>query len=327
MIKGSIQKKIHIDQIIVDTKNPRYNDKLDGTGKSEWKINDILAIMEDDLTDIYESIKIHGVLDPIWVIPKDSRTYSVIEGSRRVTALLKLHKTQTRDSKKYAYVLANVVDQSTKPNEINGLKILLQTGKKKWGPYNVAYVINTLFDSGLNYKEIAKLMAKSKYFIEREYRSFALYNEYVAYLKQSNNIVNPRKYTYFQRAGENINKKFFSTRIGRKKFFKLITPQGTEKARISSVAMKGGLYHFNRIAGDDQILNKFMNNIEFTVDDAMKLFYAKYITEKYGWAKKCIQISKDIESIAPDVIMEIKNGQELKKELKIIQKFCKQILG
>ena len=323
------QKSISIDDIQVDLNNPRYNDKLAQTKKNQWDEEKIKKIITDDLKDIFQSIKNKGVMDPIWVLEIGKSKYGVIEGSRRVVALQILDNKKPNPPKGVSYnkVLANVLHKNTSQNDIDAIKVLLQTGKKDWGPYNVAFIIDKLFRKGFDSEKISKIMAKTKGFVEREHRTFGLYKEYGEYLKQKKLDPNPRRYTFFQRAGDAVKKRFFSNKNGKRVFFELITPVGGNKARIPTVALKGGLYHFNKIAEDEQILNKFLNDPDMTVNDAMIMYLGKYITAKFPWSKKFIEISKKIQHMNPNVIYEFKTDKKLKKDFKIIYNFCKKILN
>lgn len=330
MLKNLIKKQenIPINDVFLDLQNPRYNDKLVQTEKKKWNEENIQKIIISDVKDIYESIRNQGVVDPIWVVELGSSKYNVIEGSRRIVTL-RLLNNQFRPPPGIHYdrIRANILPKNTSNSDIDSIRILLQTGKKVWGPYNVSFVIDKFFRKGFDSSKIAKMMAKTKAFVERENRSFGLYKEYVEYLKQKKLDPDPRRYTYFQRAGDAVKKKFFSTRTGRREFFELITPHGNNKARIPSVAMRGGIYHFNKIAEDDQILNKFLNDPDMTVEDAMKMYVGKYITAKFPWAKKFIEISEKIQDMDPSGIQEFRQDKKIKNEIRTIYKFCKRILG
>jgi len=232
------QKSISIDDIQVDLNNPRYNDKLAQTKKKQWDEEKIKKIITDDLKDIFESIKNKGVMDPIWVLEIGNSKYGVIEGSRRVVALQILDNKKPKPPKGVSYkkILANVLRKNTSLSDIDAIKVLLQTGKKDWGPYNVSFVIDKLFRKGFDSERISKIMAKTKGFVEREHRTFGLYKQYGEYLKQNKLDPNPRRYTFFQRAGDAVKKRFFSTKSGKRLFFELITPMGGKKARIPTVA-------------------------------------------------------------------------------------------
>lgn len=226
----------------------------------------------------------------------------------------------------YDKVRANILPSSTQQQHLNALRVLLQTGKKDWGPYNVAYVIDKLSKGGIDPKGIAKMMGKTKGFVDRESVSFGLYKEYVDYLKLKQKTEDPRKYTYFQRAGDAVKKRFFSNKSGKREFFELITPQGNEKARIKSVALKGGLYHFNTIAQDEQILNRFLNNPDITVEEVWELYQGKYITAKFPWTKKIADISKNIKKIDEGEYVRFRKNKTMMAEIKTIMDFCKKIL-
>ena len=324
------QDVVSLDKIHLDLQNPRYNDKLALTNKTKWDEEKIeQTILESGLKDILESIKNHGVLDPIWLIKISSNEYHVVEGSRRIVCLRQLSDDETITPPKgirYDQVIANIIPASTSVRDIDAIRVLLQTGKKPWGPYNVAFVIDKLLKEGFNTKETAKMMGRTKGFVDKESSSFGLFKEYVDYLKHKGIKKDPRKYTYFQRAGDAVKKRFFSNQHGKKEFFGLITPQGKSNARIHSVALKGGLYHFNKIAEDEQILNKFLNDPDMTVEDAMIMYKGKYVTAEYPWAKKIVDLSQKIQNLDPNTIQRFKHDKKIISDVEVVYKFLKKIL-
>lgn len=324
------QNVVSLDEIYLDLQNPRYNDKLAQINKTKWDEELIeQTILKSGLKDIFESIKNHGVLDPIWLIKTSRNEYHVVEGSRRVVCLRQLNDDETITPPKgirYDQVIANIIPASTTVRDIDALRVLLQTGKKGWGPYNVAFVIDKLLKEGFNTKETAKMMGKTKGFVDKASSSFGLFKEYVDYLKHKGIKKDPKKFTYFQRAGDAVKKRFFSSQRGRNEFFGLITPHGKSKARIPSVALKGGLYHFNKIAEDEQILNRFLNDPDMTVEDAMVMYIGKYVTAEFPWAKKIVDLSLKVENLDPDTIQRFKHDRKIIPDVKVVYKFLKKIL-
>lgn len=324
------QKSVLVDKIRVDRKNPRYHDKLALKNKHTWTENQIISeIQDDDLRDISESIKEHGVLDPVWIIESGDGMYDVIEGSRRLVVLKTLldNKVTPPPGIRYDVVMSNIIDKSTPEELLVAQRVILQTGKKTWGPYNTASVIYTLYKRKFTTADIAKLLGKRIPTIDKELYHYMLYQEYVEYLKNKNKPADPRRYTYFQRAGGSVRDKFFSNESGKKKFFGLITPpKKGVKARISSVALEGGLMHFNTIAQDDQILDRFLNDTSMTVQMAMAQYKGRHMIAEFPWIKNLIEASEKIQELEPISIRKFKKDQNFMNDLKTIYKFCKKIL-
>ena len=326
------QKLVSVDKIRVDRENPRYHDKLILKNKHRWTENQITSeIQKDNLQDISESIKEHGVLDPIWIVESDDDDdmYDVIEGSRRLVVLKTLlnNKIIPPTGIRYDVVMSNILDKSTPDELLVAQRVILQTGKKTWGPYNTASVIYSLYQRRFTTADIAKLLGKRISTIDKELYHYTLYEEYVEYLKNKDKPADPKRYTYFQRAGNSVRDKLFSNESGKKKFFKLITPpKKGVKARISSVSLEGGLMHFNTIAQDDQILNCFLNDTSMTVQMAMAQYKGIHIIAEFPWTKDLINISEEIQGLEPSSIRKFKRDQNFMNDLKTIYKFCKKIL-
>ena len=330
IIKNLIKKQeiIYVDDIHLDLENPRYHDILVSKNKKKWSEEDLREeIIDDDLSDISESIKEHGILDPIWVVKNGKNNYDVIEGSRRLVVLKKLldDKEKPPTGIRYDKVRANIIGKLTPEKLLDIQRVVLQTGKKSWGPYNVASVIQKL-SKVLNTKQIAKIMGKRVATIDKELANNVLYKEYVNYLKNKGVNEDPRRYTYFQRSGADVRKKFFSTQKGKKTFFDLITPKNGQKARISSVALSGGLMQFNTITQDDQILENFLNDSTITVEEALGHYKGQHIVAEFPWAKKMLDMSRKVQDIDSDSIKKFKKDKKFLSEIKYLYKFCQKIL-
>jgi len=324
----SEQKKILVSQIKLDKENPRYRDQLD-ENKSSWDEGKIKEVIEnDDVSDIEESIKKHGVLDPIWVIQTSKNKYDVIEGSRRLFVLNKLldDKIKPPSGIYYKTIRANIIPKSTPSSLIDIQRVLLQTGKKPWGPYNVASVINNLAKQGFDSKYIANAMGKKTATIDKELMTYDIYTKYGNFLEERGFYQQPRKYTYFQRAGESVKKRFFTTDSGLGKFFNLITPDKDKKARISNVSLEGGLMQFNTIAQDDDILDEFLANKEMTVVQALTLYNGKHLIGAFPWMKLMVNISEKIQDLDSKEYKIFKKNKSLNKEIRNVYKFCKRII-
>lgn len=331
IITNLIKKQdiVSVNDIRLDLDNPRYHDILINKNKSSWSEKDLREeIILDDLTDISESIKEHGVLDPIWIIDSGKNKYDVIEGSRRLIVLKKLLESKTKSpvGVRYDKIRANIIGKITPKRQIDIQRVVLQTGKKSWSPYNVSFVINKLSKEGLDTKQISKVMGKRISTIDKEIVNYALYKEYVEYSKSRGLREDPRKYTYFQRSGDDVREKFFTTQTGKRKFFGLITPKDNQKARISSASLSGGLMEFNTIAQDDQILENFLSNPTLSVEEALLHYKGKHIIAEYPWAKNILEISYKVQELDSKSIEKFKKDKKFRSEIKNLYKFCQKIL-
>lgn len=333
-IKLKTTKEIPIDKVSLDLHNPRFNDLLIKENRKNWDPQSIRdAIKKDGWENIYDSIEARGVTDPIWVIDNENGRFTVIEGNRRICVLEDLVERQKRKevapppNVRYTHVLAHILPKSTSEIEKTLHRLTLQTGKKKWGPYNEAYAIVDLARRGLSPKKIAKQLSKKLKTIERELESYNIYTEYVGYLRKQNKTEEPSRYTYFQRAGDEVKEFFFKTVTDKKDYFNLITPlSDTTPARIPTVALKGGLYDFNIIAKDPKILKKFLADPTMTVLDALDLYNGVHSENEFPWLKKIPDLTKKIAELNKENINKIKNDQFRISELKTLYSALGKIL-
>ena len=287
-------EKIPTKYIHVDIENPRYREKLILRGKQKWNEKELEEIIQEDIKDILPSIRKAGVIDPIWVHKKKKNYYQIIEGSRRFVALKKLNSESnliTSNDISFDTVQAHVFLKNISKRDINIRKIILQTGKESWRPFNVAAAVYdlvkkdkfTIEDIGIHWK-------KKPGWVSKTITNFELYLEFTKWNKQNNLISEdnaPQKYTMFQEAGKNIRDVFFQTDKDKKKFYKLITPNEKNITKVSSVVGNNGLRTLNKIIKDENIQAEITGNPNTTIKMAVKQWKENDLSNKWPWVK-CI---------------------------------------
>lgn len=329
-IPDAKQELIPVKNIRLDLENPRFNDKLIDRGLTKWTDKDVQEVIEDDgLTDIIDSIKEHGVIDPIWVIQTGKGKYDVIEGSRRIIVLRGLLAEKVKPPKgiQFEKIKANVLPKDISKKEIDKHRVVLQTGKKPWGPYNLASAIfNLVKNDRYGIDEVANMMGKSLSFIKKELENYQFYIEFNKFSKKKKVAQDPRKYTYFQRAGNDVREKFFGTKSQREKFYQLITPNKGGITRIPTVSLKGGLMNFNTIAQNANILKQFLKNEEMSVEDSLDIFRGQNIQSSIPWLRKLRDVAKGLNQLGPEDIKKIKNDPTILTMVKRVAAGAKAVL-
>lgn len=322
------EKIVLIKDISLDLENPRYHEKLIQTGKKKWTDEMLQEIIEDeDISDILPSIKASGVREPIWIYEKGNGKYEVLEGSRRLVVLRGLVRDNVKPPTSnifYDKVKCHIYPKNTDPRFIDAQRVILQTGKKKWGPFNEASAIYKLVhEDRYTPEEVAKMMRSSVGSINKELENYKHYVDFTKFIKKDKvkGIEDPRKYLYFQRASAYVRDRFFGTVKEKEKFFKLITPNKNGETRIRSVSLKGGLYDFNKFAQNEIILQKFLKNDRMTIEDALDEFHGTSINDLLPWIKKLKDVAKGINNIDEEDL------EKLKKETTIMNQIKRVYLG
>jgi len=325
------QELISVKNIRLDLQNPRFNDKLIDRGLTIWTDRDVQEVIEDDgLTDIIDSIKEHGVIDPIWVVQTGKDKYDVIEGSRRVIVLrgLLAEKVEPPKGIQFEKIKANVLPENISKKEIDKHRVVLQTGKKPWGPYNLASAIyNLVKNDHYGIDEVAIMMGKSISFIKKELENYHYYIEFNRFSKKKKVSEDPRKYTYFQRAGNDVREKFFGTKSQREKFYHEITPNKDGITRIPSVSLKGGLMNFNTISQNENILKQFLKNKKMSVEDALDIYKGQTLQSSIPWLKKLRDVAKGLSQLGPEDIKKIRNDPTILTMIKRVAVGTKAVLN
>lgn len=199
MLKATV-KSVSIDQLYFDPNNyrllnePRYSKVAEKDITDEIVQKRTLGILcgskNENIKDLLESFKANGYLpvDQIQVKSLENDNYLVLEGNRRTAAL----KTLKNDYDVHAIDLGNfdksifesipVVMYEGADNEIQhlivmGLKHI--SGNKKWGEWNQAQFIRTLYDSGnYNEDEICSSIGIDKTSLRRSMRALYFIDQY-----------------------------------------------------------------------------------------------------------------------------------------------------
>ena len=325
------QKRINVKDLRLDLENPRFNDKLIDRGLKKWSEKILQDIIEHDgIIDILDSIRKRGVIDPIWVVENKKNKYDVIEGSRRIVVLRGLLQEDARPPKgiKYDKVMANILSKNISKKEIDAKRVILQTGKKDWGPYNVASAIHNLIKNDLYSEgEVSEMMGRSPTIIRKELENYQHYVEFSKFQKKKKLTQDPRKYTYFQRAGVAVRNKFFGTQTSREKFYGLITPDSKGITRIQSVSLKGGLMNFNTIAQNENILNDFLKDKKMSVQDALEIYKGETIQLSLPWLKKLKDVAKGLNQLGPEDIDKIKQDNTMINLIKKVYVGAKEVIN
>ena len=333
--KGSneltILKKIPVANIKLDLENPRYYEARIESGVPKWtdKALEEYILSVDDVSDIIGSIKSEGVKDPVWVHEIKKDHYVMVEGSRRLVVLRKLKDEKPPEGISYEMVNAHVFLKDTDPKIIDVQKVILQTGKKKWGAFNEAKAIHDLIHKDhYTLDEVSKIWKKSRGSIEKEMENFKYFKELSKYIKTNNlAIQNPRYYSYFQKASIHVRNRFFGTKETREQFYKLILPNKIGKTKIASVALKGGLIKaFNKFSPNEIILRKFMNTPNMTADEALLEFKGGNIGDEFPWTKKLKEIATGINKLSKEDIKKIQKDKMIFNYIKKIHLSTKEFV-
>jgi len=191
-------KKVDISNIYLDPNNPRFLDlykdaeyalDLKKIEKVQNKILDRMENGEFEIAELKKSIIQCGFLpiDRIVVIqiPKSNDKYVVIEGNRRIAAIMSIlsepefHDDIFLENLKTIEVL---VLKSPDEQTITFGKQIVQgirnvSGIKNWRPYQQAQLINNLIVAGQNAGSIAKMIGMSTSKINRLYKTFKVLNQ------------------------------------------------------------------------------------------------------------------------------------------------------
>jgi len=245
----------------------------------------------------------------------------MVEGSRRLVVLRKLDGEKPPKGVSYDVVNAHVYPKDTDPKVIDVQKVILQTGKKKWGAFNEAKAIHDLIHKdryGLD--EVAKIWKKSRGSIEKELENFKHYRELSEFIKTNKlAIQNPRYYSFFQKASIDARTRFFGTKKEREQFFKMILPNKYGPPKIPNVALKGGLIKsFNKFCNNEVILQKFMKQPRMTADEALLEYKGGNVQDEFPWTKKLRDIATGMNKLGKDDVVKIKKDKTIFNHIKKI---------
>jgi hypothetical protein len=216
---------LKIDQLLLDPNNPRFaelgesDNDVPESRIAEERVQDTtyerMKSKRFDVAELRDTIKTVGFLpmDRIvvreWGTAKrvDEKKYIVIEGNRRVTALmwlLELHEdareTLTVEQiKNYTYIPALLLDEKKAPKEVRFILAGLRhvSGVKEWGPYQRAKAVHMLREAGESTKEVAQSLGLSTQQANLLWRSYSSL-EQMRRDEEFGEFSDPRKYSYFE---------------------------------------------------------------------------------------------------------------------------------
>ncbi|WP_402376750.1 MerR family transcriptional regulator [Isoptericola rhizosphaerae] len=181
---------VSLDALRLDERNPRLPEELHGS--TQLALAAHLAANADAL-QIAESIVDNGYFGTEHIVimpgPEDTATYVVLEGNRRVTALLGLSSSDVRAGFKNparwhaigpesgilptSLVPAVVVPSREEAAPMIGFRHF--TGIKKWGPFEQArYVKYLVEEEGMTIRAAAKAMGSSSVKVGNAYRNLEI---------------------------------------------------------------------------------------------------------------------------------------------------------
>ena len=317
----SVLKKIPVNSIILDNENPRLAFVKIEKGIKKWSEESLSNEIKESTSfnNLLNSIKQHGVMDPIWIHDLGNKKYQVIEGNMRLTSLKELIKNKLKPSSgiDYTYVNAHVVEKNTSKIDIEVQKAVLQTGKNPWGAFNEASHIYELFwKQKLSIHEIANMLGKSDPYINNEIDNFKFYKEFIEFAKQKKLPIDPNKYSFFKEASGNVRTKMFNSKSSRQQYFELIVPNKHGITRLPNVSLKNGLRAFSKFVEDGKILKDFLKNQTTTVEDAYIDFLEKNSMAKKPWLKKVPSIINGLQRTTKKEQQKLSVDREINSILK-----------
>jgi len=317
----AVLKKIPVDSIILDNENPRLIFAKIEKGVKDWSEKELSEEIKETLSynNLLDSIEQHGVIDPIWIHDLGNKKFRVIEGNMRVTALKELikNKTDSPQGITYSVVQAHVIAKDTSKIDLEVQKAVLQTGKTPWGAFNEAAHIYELFwTHNIGIDEIANMLGKSNSYVSSEIDNFKFYKQFIDFTRIKKLPIDPKKYSFFKEASQNIRNKFFKSKASREQYFQLITPNKDGITRIPSVSLKGGLRVFSKFVSDEKTLEYFLKNPSVTIEDAYLYFLEKNSLVKIPWIRKISSVSKGLANLSYSDRKKLEQEAEVMRNLK-----------
>ena len=155
------RKKISLDKVVLDIKNPRIQYYLDTSLNTDITPEQVKYALAES-NDQYEKLKEHieanrGIYEPIWILP-DGDKFIIIEGNTRAFIYEELSEKYANDNKWKmieAYVLPHKIDRS-RINYIRLEKHLF--GTTPWSAYEKARELYRLHeDDDYSFKRLQSL--------------------------------------------------------------------------------------------------------------------------------------------------------------------------
>lgn len=146
--------------LIVDTENPTTPTPTDGAGITEIAVTEIVAnprqprmtFNQEELDELTDSIREHGVIQPLIVSPNENGTYTLIAGERRLKA-----------SKQAKLEKVPVVIREVSEQQLLEWALIENIQRADLSPLEEAEAYYQLSEEfGLSHKKIAEQVGKSR---------------------------------------------------------------------------------------------------------------------------------------------------------------------
>ena len=184
-------RTLPLSQILLDKKNPRLPTTA---GRSQAEMTLYIA-RNTSITELMTAIAANGYFpgEPVIVVPCNDNKYTVVEGNRRLTALLllrdpSLHPKNARvreiaESAAHRPDTVPCVIFTSRNDVVNYLGYRHISGVKQWEPLAKARYIHQYFDSQtaasakpkLRYQEVARGIGSRWPYIKRQLDGYAVY--------------------------------------------------------------------------------------------------------------------------------------------------------
>ncbi len=317
---------VPVSDLLLDPDNPRFYHLKALRGRLDLTQVDLLKEIEDDdeIPTLIKTIRKSGVTDPIWVKQLDNGKFLVLEGNRRTYILKQLLSQKVRPPPRVRYdaVRAHVYPSDAPETELIIQKARLQTGKKAWGPFNVAaYVFELRFTYHMEDEDIAVELEKSIAEVKHAIESFKLFRQY----SKSTGDTNPKRFSMFDEAPKKVWDWMNESDRNLKEYFKLVSPIGGT-AKIRSAATRGGLRDFAKILGDRKALDALITKPDFTVEDALEVAANSSIIIGMPFLARIGSLAGNLLGMTEEEIDMVKNDKKVTLDLKRLEKACKDTL-
>jgi hypothetical protein len=294
--------RIPVNKLTLDLDNPRmYHHGASESGKVTVDLKDeeiMRDIIENDneLPELIKSIQAEGIRDAIYVIP-EGNTFRVIEGNRRTVVMRQLSTQGYTNPQKpeldFTTIPAQVLPEDTSEKEVMKSKLIWQTGKSRWGVYNVAAAIYRMRHQFLmNEDDIADVAQTSSRDIKETLRAYKLYSDYV----EETGDENTSRFSFFSKeCPANVRRWVAATDENKEEYFNWIKP-GPEQ-RIRSVSTRGGLRDFKDVINNDAALLSFRTDETMTVEEALEIVKDDDITKGRPWVKQIEKVTAGLNGL------------------------------
>lgn len=185
---------IEINRLELDVNNPRLPSLLNSASQDEilqWMLD------HEGIVDLMRSIGEQGYFngEPLLVVPSESRQFTVVEGNRRLAALMMLHNPDKNEKwrPRLSTIRSDAVHKpervpcivySDRTEILDYLGYRHVTGIKSWGPLEKARYLKMLSESqkyceveeDLKYRRLAKVIGSRVDYVKRILAGLKLYD-------------------------------------------------------------------------------------------------------------------------------------------------------